>query len=142
MRFRRIIVVIAGSVAVGASAFHATPAVASWSECSNGYACLWGNRNYSDAPWFEKKATGNYNTGYWDNDETSSVANRSAVSSVNLYNHTNTDSSGGVVCLPREYAARDLNETSPEFDDRISSVKIYSGACLSNISQIGYKKLS
>ncbi len=143
MFLRRIVNVAAAGLAVTAGCvLQSAPAMASWSECSNGYICLWGNRDYSGAPWFEKNSTGNYNTGYWDNDETSSVANRSSVSSVNLYNNTNIDSSAGVVCLPREYAAHDLNETSPEFDDRISSVKIYSGACLANISRIGYKKLS
>jgi hypothetical protein len=47
-----------------------------------------------------------------------------------------------MVCLPREYAAADLNETTPEFDGRISSLKIFTGACSSTVSKIGYKKLS
>lgn len=127
---------------VGAVGATAAPAEATWGQCSNNYICLWGNNSYSGAPWFEKKANGSYNTGYWDNDETSSVANRSSTSSVYLYNDTNTSSSHGAVCLPREYAAADLNETSPEFDDRISSLKIFSGACSSSVSAIGYKKLS
>jgi hypothetical protein len=62
----------------------ASPASATWSQCSNDYICLWGNNTYKGDPWFEKKANGNYNSGYWNNDETSSVANRSDTSSVYL----------------------------------------------------------
>lgn len=139
---RSRIAAVALTLAAGAVALPAAPAHARWSDCGNDYLCLWGNNTYSGAPWFEKKANGDYNTGYWNNDETSSVANRSGVSSAYLYNDTNQSATHGVVCLPREYSAYDLNETDPEFDDRISSIRIASGACNSNISRIGYEKYS
>ena len=120
----------------------AAPAGAAWGDCSNGYLCAWGHDTYNGDPWFEQSAPGNYNTGWFNNDETSSVANRSGSNSAYLYDDTNTSATHGVVCLPREYSARDLAETSPSFNDRISSLRIASGACATGISQVGYKKLS
>lgn len=129
-------------VVVAGVTITAVPASATWGECSSGSLCLWGNRDYSGAPWFEKNANGSYNTGWSNNDETSSVANRSGSSSIYLYNDTNTSSSHGVVCLPRGYSAPDLNEVNPEFDDRISSMKIFSGACASTVTSIGSPRSS
>lgn len=112
-------------------------------KCSISYACLWGNRSYSGDPWWEEKRLDKYNTGYWNNDETSSIWNRTSTASLLLYDKTNQDSSGGVVCVGRGYASRDLNEESPEFDDRISSMWLRSGYCsreYDSIDSIGYPK--
>ncbi|WP_272954604.1 peptidase inhibitor family I36 protein [Kribbella sandramycini] len=133
---------IGALILAGGAVAGVLPASASWGECSSGYLCLWGNRNYSGGPWFEKNANGSYNTGWSNNDETSSVANRSGSSSMYLYNDTNQSSEHGVVCLPRGYSAPDLNETNPEFDDRISSLRIFSGACASSVTAIGSPRSS
>ena len=132
----------AGVAVAGAVVATASPANAAWSACSNGYICLWGHDTYNGDPWFERSGTGDYNTGFWNNDETSSVANRSGVSSAYLYDDTNQSPTHGIVCLPREHSARDLAETNPSFNDRISSIRIASGACNSAISRIGYEKYS
>lgn len=140
MTISRVFAVIISAVSMLVIALPA--ANASWSECNSSYVCLWGNNTYSGSPWWEERATGNYNTGFWDNDETSSVANRSTVVSAYLFNDTNTDPTHGVVCLPRGYSAADLNNTTPEFDDRISSMRLSTGACAAEISKIGYPKSS
>ncbi|MFI7545066.1 hypothetical protein [Actinoplanes sp. NPDC049599] len=43
--------------------------------------------------------------------------------------------------MPRQYASRDLNGETPEFDDRISSLKITSAYC-GDISAIGSRRTS
>lgn len=123
----------------------AGPASAAASSCSVNYVCLWGNRSWSGSPWFEKATIGKHNTGWSNNDETSSAWNRKNNMSTLLYDDTNQDSSGGVVCLPRNYASRDLNDEQPEFDDRISSIWIrseYCGHWDGTIDPIGSKKTS
>ncbi|MGL5823352.1 MAG: peptidase inhibitor family I36 protein [Nocardioides sp.] len=117
--------VVTPSVIFGVS----SPASAAGSDCSINYVCLWGNRNFSGGPWFERAGLGRYNTGFFNNDETSSVWNKKANASTLLYDNTNQDSSGGVVCLPRNYRSRDLNDETPEFDGRISSLWIRTEFC-------------
>lgn len=100
MSRKLLLVAAVGAFALGLPVMSAAPVQAAWKDCGNGYVCLWGNNTYSGDPWFEKSATGGYNTGYWDNDETSSVANRSGVSSAYLYDDTNQSATHGwVACL-------------------------------------------
>jgi hypothetical protein len=113
----------------------AAPASATWYSCSVSYACLWSNAKYDGGPWFEEKNLGRYNTGWVHNDVTSSVANRSGHNSLNLYNNTNTGTGDGVACVPRNYSAPDLKDYG--WGDRISSVRIFTGACPDGVKYIG-----
>jgi hypothetical protein len=63
------------------------------------------------------------------------VANRSWT--VYLDDDTNTGATHGVVCVARNHSAADLNETSPEFADRIFSLRISAGSCTGRISTVG-----
>lgn len=131
------------SVATVASlSISATPAQAAWSACSSGYVCAWGHDTYNGDPWFEQSRADNYNTGWSNNDETSSVANRSGSNSAYLYDDTDTSATHGVVCVSRNYSVRDLAETTPSFNDRVSSIRIASGACATGISRVGSERTS
>lgn len=118
-----------------------TPAKASWGDCNSNYMCLWGGTNWNGGPWWEKRSTGSYSTGYWDNDETSSVANRSSTSSLMVFAREDQKTDEGVACVPRNYSDRDIHRYG--WGDRISSMRISAGACPENgVDYLGSRKLS
>lgn len=129
--------VLASGFAVSASA----PAQAAWGDCNSNYMCLWGNTNWNGNPWWEKRSNGDYSTGYWNNDETSSVANRSSTASLMVYARENQKTDEGVACVPRNYADRDIHRYG--WGDRISSMRIILGACPENgVDYLGTRKTS
>lgn len=135
--------VLAGlGVVIGGMVATTAPASAAWGDCSLSYLCLWGGSNYPGAPWFEQKNLGNYNTGWLNNDESSSAANRSSISSFMLYDKTGGASDGGVACVPRNYSSKNLHDEDPGWGDRISSMKIVNGACPDGVDYIGGYKTS
>ncbi|GAA0617000.1 peptidase inhibitor family I36 protein [Kribbella sandramycini] len=137
----KIVKLTAGlGLVVGGMVATTVPASAAWGECSISYLCLWGNSNWDGGPWFEKKELGKYNTGWSNNDESSSAANRSGVASFMLYDKTNSQSDGGVACLPRNYSSRRLGDEG--WGDRISSMRIQSGACPDDVDYVGSPKTS
>ena len=70
-------------------------------DCVAGYVCLWGNRDWSGPPAVIQKSTGTFGTGYWNNDETSSVRNRSAYI---VYLYKDASGKGTSKCLLVGYA--------------------------------------
>ncbi len=124
--------------AFGMSVLVAPPALAAASDCNSGYACLWGNRDYSGGPWRQENDLGLHNTGWWDNDETSSVWNRRSEGALWLYNDTNGGTSNGVWCVPRGYAVPNLDRYNA--DDRISSFRLTVSGCPSGVNTIGSNK--
>ncbi|WP_328988844.1 peptidase inhibitor family I36 protein [Kribbella sp. NBC_01245] len=111
---------------------------ASASQCNSGYACLWGNRDWSGGPWRQENDPGLYNTGYWNNDETSSVWNRQTNYRLWLYNRENGSTTEGVVCVPKMYGVKNLDDYN--FDDRVSSFRLDIGSCPSGTTTIGSYK--
>ena len=119
-----------------ATAFSATPgiAVAAAGDCRSGYACLWGNRDYSGGPYRQEDTLGLHEVGYWNNDETSSVWNRRR-GALYLYGNSNGSTNEGVLCIPTGYAVKNLD--SYGFDDRVSSFRLTSDTCGSGSSTAG-----
>lgn len=102
------------------------------SDCASGYVCLWGNRDWKGSPAIIKKDAGLYGTGWYNNDETSSVRNRSGYVA---FFYENANGGGTRKCLPSGYAQRNLD--TDDFDDTISSFRLANGSCPSS-EIIGY----
>lgn len=114
----------------------AAPASADRTDCGSSYLCLWGGSNYSGDPWFEATSTGNYSTGYWNNDESSSVANRSTTKSFYLYAASDQSSREGQACVPRRYSEPRMGDWG--WGDRVSSMKVTTAFCPEGLGATNY----
>jgi hypothetical protein len=113
----------------------AQPASAAASDCRSGYACLWINRDYSGGPYRQEDDLGLHGTGFWENDETSSVWNRRSGGAMYLYGNSNGSQSEGVLCVPKGYAVSNL--ANYHFDDKISSYRLTTQTCGSGVDTGG-----